>query len=151
MGFIDVFSEKYAELHEALLEVVDSLDAEGLNWFPYEGSNSVAVLVTHTLGNELETLRTVAGDPTARNRAAEFEVRDATPESLRKLIGQARAVHGDVAPRITPERLETLMVRPAASTDTPYSGLYHLVHSLSHAREHLGQAWVTRDLWRLRS
>jgi len=112
--------------------------------------NFIAVLVTHLLGNQVETLRTVRQQPSDRNRAAEFAVDDASQADLVTLVDKARAVLVELAPEITSAQLDRLVRRPAAP-DTVYSGLYQLKHSITHAREHLGQIWMTRDLWKANS
>lgn len=147
MAFVGEYIDMYGEVHDSLVEVIESLAADGLNWEPYGGTNSIAILVAHTLGNHLETLRTVRGIPTARNRDAEFQIDAATRADLLALVAEARDVMADLAPQITPEQLEKMTVRPSRSKTTPQTGMRHLMHSLAHAREHLGQIWVTRDLW----
>ncbi|HEV3233369.1 MAG TPA: DinB family protein [Candidatus Dormibacteraeota bacterium] len=151
MAYLEVFQEQYREVYGALLEVIASLPAEAMDWPPYTNANSIAVLVTHILGNQLETLRTVSGVPTDRNRDAEFRVQGASSDSLRDLVVGAEAVMAQLTPQITSEQLEAMIRRPSASTSEARTGLYHLNHSIAHAREHLGQIWMTRDLWRAKS
>lgn len=146
MTYIEVFIAEYGQVHDQLTEVINSLPDEALNWKPYAGGNSIAVLATHLVGNQVETLRTVREQPSDRNRPAEFAVDDASQAGLLALVDDARAVLAELAPQITPEQLERLVRRPAAP-DNAYPGLYQLSHSVTHAREHVGQIWMTRDLW----
>jgi hypothetical protein len=60
---------------------------------------------------------------------------------------EAQAVFPELTPRVTPEELEATVTRPSAVRVIERSGLYTLNHSVVHAREHLGQIWMTRDLW----
>jgi hypothetical protein len=55
-------------------EEIRGLDAEALNWTPGPETNSIAVLVTHLLGSEMEMWRIVRGLPSDRDRASEFVV-----------------------------------------------------------------------------
>ncbi len=150
MTYLEVFVDQYRDVYRDLLEVIDSLPEEALNWAPYPEGNSIAVLATHLLGNQLETLRAVKGQPTSRNRSAEFEIDAASVAELRGLVAEAEAVMTELTPQITPRELDAMVRRPARA-DTAHPGLYQLNHSITHAREHLGQIWMTRDLWKARS
>jgi uncharacterized damage-inducible protein DinB len=150
MTYLEVFADQYRDTHRELLDVIHSLPDGALNWVAYAGGNSIAVLVTHILGNQLETLRVVRGQPSSRTRSAEFEVDQASAADLRALLVEAQAIFEELTPRITPEELEATVTRPSAVRVIERSGLYTLNHSVVHAREHLGQIWMTRDLWNLR-
>jgi uncharacterized damage-inducible protein DinB len=149
--YLEVLQDQWRMAHSDILEIIDNLPEEALNWVPYAGGNSIAVLVTHVLGNQLETLRTVRGQPTDRDRAAEFKVDQATAADLRVLVSEAEAVSGQLIPQITSEELDALVRRPNAPRINNRSGLYTLNHSIVHAREHVGQITLTRDLWKARS
>jgi uncharacterized damage-inducible protein DinB len=151
MQYVQVFAEQFRDVHRELARIVDELSDEALNWIPYPGANSIAVLVTHVLGNELETLRVVRGLPTDRVRAAEFEVSSASSGGLLALLAEAEAVSAELTPQLTAEDLDRMVRGPAALGDTAHSGLYQLEHSLAHASEHYGQICMTRDLWGARS
>jgi uncharacterized damage-inducible protein DinB len=151
MQYVQVFAEQYQDVYRELLESIDSLPQEALNWVPCPGANSVAVLVTHILGNQLETLRAIRGEPTSRNRTAEFEVLGATAADLLALVVEAEAISAQITPQITPAQLDAVVNRPSATRVVNRSGLYTLAHSIVQAREHLGQIWLTRDLWRAQS
>jgi uncharacterized damage-inducible protein DinB len=150
MTYVEVFALQYGEVYEQLVDVIEDLSDEALNWRPYAGGNSIAVLVTHTLGNQVETLLAVSQRASNRDRKAEFAVDHATQADLLATVEGARAVLADLAPRITPEQLDAMVRRPAAA-DSEHPGLYQLNHSITHAREHLGQIWMTRDLWKAKS
>jgi hypothetical protein len=149
VGFVETYAVMFGKVHDAFAEVISSLPDEALTWVPYEGTNSIAVLVTHVIGNQLETLRTMRSLPSDRDRAAEFTITDATRADLLARLEAARGVLADLAPQVTPEELETLVSRPSANE--ALSGMHQLMHSVAHAREHLGQAWMTRDLWERRA
>jgi uncharacterized damage-inducible protein DinB len=144
--FLQAFVEQYRALHRVLREEVTNLTPETLAWIPCDGANSISVLVTHMLGNEMESVRTVAGVPSDRVRAREFEVRGAGATELVALVDRAEGVLEELAPRITAERLGAMHVRPNALDQTPHTGTHILMHSLAHAREHTGQLLLTRQL-----
>ena len=144
--FMRAFVDQYRGVHRAIREQISDLDPATLAWAPCEGANSIAVLVTHTMGNEVEAVRTVAGVGSDRIRAREFEVRDADVASLLALVDRADATLDELAPSIGGEQLTADHVRPAALDRTPKPGVHVLMHSLAHAREHLGQIMLTRQL-----
>ncbi len=143
---MQAFVEQYRALHRVLREEIANLTPETLAWVPCEGANSIAVLVTHMLGNEMESVRTVAGVASDRVRAREFEVRSAAAAELVALIDRAEGILEELAPSITAERLGAMHVRPNALDQTPHTGTHILMHSLAHAREHTGQLLLTRQL-----
>lgn len=150
MTLVRAFVDHYHALHRTLKSELEGVSHEELNWVPLEGANSVAVLVTHLLGNEVETLNVVKGNATHRNRSAEFAVRGATRDQLLALIDQADATLHELGPRIQPDELEASFVRPAALDPTPRAGIFLLIHSLTHAREHFGQILLTKQMYSAR-
>lgn len=144
--FLTAFVDQYRTLHRVLREQVQNLDTETLAWTPCEGANSIAVLVTHMLGNEVESVRTVAGVASDRVRAREFEPRRVEAADIIALVDRAEGVLEELAPRIDENQLSADHVRPNALDQTPHSGTYILMHSLAHAREHTGQLLLTRQL-----
>ena len=134
--------ELFRELHEKLREQVRDLDQDALNWSPVPGANSIAVLVTHSIGSEREMLRAIRQVRMPRDRDAEFKSR-AGSASLLEMI--------DAADKDLDEFLE-----PATGTDLtemrprgdrpPRPGLNWLVNNYGHVREHLAQIELTRQL-----
>src|ERR1700693_71844 len=147
MSLIAAFVEQYQAVHRAVLNAIQDLSPEALNWIPCPGANSIAILVTHLVGSELETVRTVAGVRTQRDREAEFAVADARTSQLVELVEDADTVFGGLAAQIGQAELEALRIRPSALDRTSRSGTYLLLNSLAHAREHLGQVFLTRQLY----
>src|SRR2546430_12550230 len=75
-------------LHEGFREQVRGLDHGTLNWSPLPKANSIAVLVTHTLGSEREMLRALRSIATERDRESEFKA-EAESADLLALLDQA--------------------------------------------------------------
>src|SRR5213078_5393211 len=84
----DAFKTLFHELHDKLREQVRGLDQGTLNWRPLPKANSIAVLVTHSLGSEREMLRSVRLVATERDRESEFRV-EAEAEDLLAVLDQA--------------------------------------------------------------
>ena len=131
------------DVHDKLREITSGMDAEALNWKPHPEANSIAVLVTHTLGSEREMLAAVRGVTVARDRPSEFRA-EANAGDLAALIDRADAELVDHIRAITPEDLTT--PRPRGDRP-PRPGLDWLVTNYGHAREHLAQVELTRQLY----
>ncbi|MGH7124537.1 MAG: DUF1572 family protein [Stellaceae bacterium] len=144
--FMSAFVDQYRLVHHVIREEIQNLDEGALGWIPCTGANSIAVLVTHLLGNEVESARTVAGAASDRDRAKEFEARQVGLAQLTALVDRADQILDDLTPRIGPAQLSANHVRPSALDKTPRSGTHVLMHSLAHAREHVGQLLLTSQL-----
>ena len=137
----------FQEVHDKFREIVAGLDREALNWKPHPEANSIAVLVTHTLGSEREMLAAVRGVIVDRHRPSEF-VAEADGKQLAELIDRADAHLGEHGGALTAEDMTT--ARPRGDRP-PRPGLEWLVTNYGHAREHLAQIELTRQLYSDRS
>ena len=132
---------------ERLVDLASALDEAGLNWRPpAPGTNSVYALAVHTLGNAEENiLATLGGQPVNRQREDEFSGR-----------GSSSAAIQDQWRRLRQEVTTTLSRLRSADLDRNYAhprrggltGREVLLIVARHAAEHLGQAELTRDLYR---
>ena len=140
---VEAFGKLFKELHERLREQVRGLDAGTLNWRPLPRANSVAVLVTHTIGSELEMIRSVRSIPTSRDRDSEFKA-ESDADHLLEMI--------DAADREMDEQIAALtaadLAEPRARGDrAPRPGIEWLTSNYGHAREHLAQIELTKQLY----
>jgi hypothetical protein len=135
-------TEQFKAVHDDLRKEVRGMDTESLNWKPAPETNSVAVLVVHTLGSEAEVYRIVAKVPSDRDRPAEFRVAENEADLLAKL-DEADALIDDLAGRISAEELEAIYAR---GDRTPQTGLHWLLTNYGHAREHLAHIQLTKQL-----
>ena len=133
----------YHGVHDSLREHVRGLDHGTLNWRPLPKSNSIAVLVTHTLGSEREMIRALRLQPTDRDRESEFKVELEAADLLGMLDQADRELDQHLA-ALTPEDLMEL--RPRG--DRPARpGIQWLLANYGHAREHLAQLELTKQLY----
>jgi hypothetical protein len=144
---ISVVIAQLQELHSELRLEVANRDDKSLNWTPCPGANSVATIVTHTLGSEAETLRAVAGVPGSRNRNAEFSMGSQSQADLLDQIRQADSLLDDLAPTLTDDRALTPTALPTLSSDDRRPGMTWLIGNLGHAREHMGHLRLTVQLF----
>lgn len=136
-------ADLFRSVHQQLREIVRDRDDEALNWSPGPDLNSIAVIVVHTLGSELDTLLFVRDLKSDRDRDAEFQVHANDADMLLDAIDRADAALMEHAPAITASDLEATRSRPGRE---PQTGLHWLLNNYGHAREHLGHLHVTVQL-----
>lgn len=137
------FGGLFKSLHERFREQVRDLDHGTLNWRPLPKANSIAVLVAHSLGSEREMIRAVRSLPTDRDRDSEFRV-EAEAEELLQLLDRAdREIEQHLAEMTEQDLVED---RPRKDHE-PHTGLFWLISNYGHAREHLAQIELTKQLY----
>jgi hypothetical protein len=149
-GFADTFVLLYRQIHDELRQEVSALDPQALDWVPGPDTSSISTLVVHLLGSENEVLQIVRGLPSDRDRASEFSAQVEDPEDLLSRIDHTDRLLERVGPQITDEDLAILRgVRPTAAVRNraPRTGLFWLLNSYGHAREHLAQLQLTKQLF----
>jgi hypothetical protein len=137
----------FGQLHDQIRHAIAGLDDVAVNWAPGAETNSIATIVTHVVGSEAETIRTVAGVTDVRDREAEFTRPSQTREQLVGVLARADLLLAAMGPRIDAERLRARVALPTLPSDEQRSGLAWLVGNYGHAREHLGQIQLTAQLY----
>jgi hypothetical protein len=147
--FVATLISIYQQVHDELRYEVSGLYEAALRWVPGPDTNSISTIVVHLLGSEAEVLQIVRGLPADRDRASEFSARVEDPEELLSRIAALDQLLEESGPQITDEDLATLRVRPSAVRNrTPRTGLFLLLNSYGHAREHLAHLQLTKQLFR---
>jgi hypothetical protein len=147
-GFADTFVSLYQEIHDQLRDEVSGLSELALSWVPGPDTTPIFTLVVHILGSESEVLQIVRGLPSDRDRASEFSAQMGDQEELKSRIQAADRLLAELGPQISDQDLATLRVRPSAVRNrTPRTGLFWLLNSYGHAREHLAQLQLTKQLF----
>ena len=134
----------YRQLHDELRSAVDGLSDDQVHWVPCDGANSIAVLIVHTLGSEAETLECIAAHPVERDRDAEFVDGPLTVKDLLSRLDEADALLADVA-RSAPD-LGRNFALPTLPAEERRPAMTWLIANYGHAREHLGQVLLTKQL-----
>ncbi len=137
---LDLFRSVYRSMDEEIRD----LTPEALQWTPAPETNSIAVLVVHTIGSAEEVIRIVRALESHRDREAEFVPNDLTLTALRDRIARAGAFLDDVATGVTTDDLAALRSRPNRDPET---GVYWLLQNYGHAREHLAHIQLTKQVY----
>lgn len=136
---------------DELRTAIDGCSAEQLNRRPGgEDSNGLAVLVTHSLYSTRSWLSLATGaDLPPRDRPAEFQVIEDDPgafmASFDDIAAECGAILGGDLP-FDAARVGTAPWRPGDLVDEPVTAGWALLHALSHLREHVGHAQLTRQI-----
>ena len=137
----------FRQLHEQIRNEISDLDDAGVNWVPTPGANSIATIVTHIVGSEAETIQCVAGVPCDRDRGAEFLLGDRPRHDIVDNLAEADHLITDMTPRIDRGRLHAEFSLPTLPDSERRSGLTWLIGNYGHAREHVGQIQLTKQLY----
>ena len=139
----EAFGKLFHDVHESLRGQVRDLDHGTLNWRPLPKANSIAVLVTHTLGAQREMIRAVRSIPSERDREAEFKA-EADSARLLEMIDESDRDLSEMIAALTPADLTEM--RPRGDRP-PRPGIEWLVSNYGHSREHIAQIDLTKQLY----
>jgi len=148
--FLQDYLERLTDLHQGILDSIDDLPSEALDWTPLRETNgdmnSINVLVTHLCGAERYWVGDVAlSDPSERVRTTEFEVRGMNAEILAEKIFAATAYARSAMEKLDIEDLALEKIR--LRDGRPVTAGWALLHALEHTALHLGHIQITRQLW----
>jgi hypothetical protein len=130
-------------VHDGMRAQVRDVDTGTLNWKPLPLANSIAVLITHSLGSEREMIRAVRKLETERDRDAEFKA-EANAAELLELLDRADRDLDEHLGALTPADLTEM--RPRGDRP-PRPGIDWLISNYGHVREHLAQIELTKQLY----
>lgn len=144
-------------LRESLVMLRDALDGlpvEAMDWCPVPGTNSMTVLVTHSitstrfwLGNGCGRVGSISAYR-AGERARSFQESGRDPATLGLAIhdfadeAEAMLSKADVS-----SILATIDWTAEDPSEPVRTGIEALFRALTHLREHVGQVQLMRDLW----
>jgi uncharacterized damage-inducible protein DinB len=147
LPFLADYFETLRNLHADIERALDGLPPEALDWSPGLEMNSLSVLATHVAGSERYWIGDVAGgNPSGRDREAEFRVQDLKAEALAARLAETLAHSQAVLERLTLHDLEVQRASPMHD-NRAFSVGWSLAHALEHTAQHLGQMQLTRQLW----
>ena len=139
----------FGRVHDQVREEIAGLDEGGLNRVPGPDTNSIATIVTHVVGSEAETIRAVAGVAAERDRDGDITHPLRTLVQLTDALEQADLLLTVVGSQIDADRLRARLSLPTLPAEDQGSGITWLVANYGHAREHVGQIQLTKQLYGL--
>jgi uncharacterized damage-inducible protein DinB len=144
--FLSSLESQHAEIERA----IDGLPQAALDWSPGPDMNTVAVLVVHLTGAERYYLGDViAGEPSNRDRPAEFQTRGLDANTLKARLQTATDYARRVLEGLTLEDLETKRTVPRDGSQRSVASCLLTVET--HTALHAGHIQLTRQLWEQRN
>lgn len=149
-SFYQDYLQRLTDLHQGILNAVEGLSPEALDWTPIRKTtsdmNSINVLVTHLCGAERYWIGEVAcGDPSGRVRENEFRVSGMDAETLAERINIMTAYAHSALNKLS---LDDLPKEKSRLNDgRPVTVGWALLHALEHTALHLGHIQITRQMW----
>ena len=145
--FYEDLFDRFHELHAEIIKNLDGLPQEALDWQSGPEMNSICVLVVHLTGAERYWIGDVVmGDPSIRNREAEFQV---TGLDAGALIQRIKDVEAYIAQSFVKLELQDLEKRHRnPSNGRELTTAWALTHALEHTAIHLGHIQLMRQLWK---
>jgi hypothetical protein len=148
--FFEILYGRFHELHGGIEQALDALPEEALDWKPGPEMNTVSVLITHLTGAERFLIGDVVmGEPSNRNREAEFLAKGLGKNALIRRLGDTDAYIKGAFEKISLADLETERMNPRHGKMV--STAWALLHALEHAGIHLGHIEMTVQLWQKRT
>lgn len=143
--FFTDFINLLEQRHHEILDALEGLPADALDWSPGTDMNSISVLVTHLTGAERYWIGDVAAqDPKERDREAEFQVHDVAMDVLKTRLNNNLEYARQSLGKFTLQDLQSSRVARKGQT---FTVAWALLHALEHTTLHLGQIQLTRQLW----
>ena len=144
--FFKDYIERLQALHFDVIRELEGSTLETLNWVPGPGMNSLSVLVVHLTGAERYWIGDVAmGEPSGRDRAAEFLVKDIEFNTLKARLDDSVQYIRAALERLALQDLERVCVSPRDGHE--FTVAWVLLYIQAHTALHLGHIQITRQLW----
>lgn len=145
--FYEVMLEQFRELHTEVVKALDELPPEAMDWSPGPEMNSISVLVMHFTGAERYYVGDVAcGDPSFRDREAEFRTKGMDAAALKQRIADLDAYEATAFESLKVRDLETFKVSPRNGQTVTVA--YALLHALDHTAVHIGHIEILTQQWK---
>jgi hypothetical protein len=141
-----------ADSLEQLRRNVEGLPVAALNWTPTTTeSNSIGAIVTHATGSTRNWVyRALGQTPPTRDRASEFLGTVEEPAALLERIASIERECLDLLDASTTFDADATLEGGTGFTVVPperVTAAWALLHGVDHLREHVGQLFLTRQLW----
>ena len=138
---------------DMLRDAIDGLPPEALAWTPAPNTNSMAVLVRHSLSALPFFFACSVGkvgsikEYRATDRAEAFTVLGGTADELKQLIAGAMPQLERLLENGTQANLDAMVEWPTEDPTFKRTGGEALINIVGHLREHVGHTQLMRDIW----
>lgn len=146
--FYDDLYNRFHEIHTDLVQTIEGLPPQALDWVPGREMNSINVLIVHLTGAERYLIGVVLDEPPERDRDEEFKAHGLSLELLKERISGADEYTHQGLLRLSSKDLTSVHLSPR-SQKTVTAG-WAILHALEHTAIHLGHVQLTRQLWEQR-
>ena len=137
---------RLSALHAEIAHAIEGLPQAALDWVPGAEMNSLGVLVVHLAGAERYWIGdVVGGDPSGRDRNAEFRTSGMDGAVLKQRLDDSLAYVRGVLEQLTLPELEATRASPRDGRE--FTVAWCLAHALEHTAIHLGHIQIIRQLW----
>jgi uncharacterized damage-inducible protein DinB len=137
----------FHRLHLDIVDCIESLSQEELDWKPGPEMNSIGVLVTHLAGAERYWIGDVVlQDPSGRDREAEFRTQGLDAAILMQRLEDIDVYTRTALERLSLRDLETF--RSSPRDGQRFTVAWALAHALEHTAIHAGHIQMTSQLSR---
>lgn len=143
---ISTYLDVLTALRGKVLKTLQEAKPEAWNWTPLKGeTNSLYVLATHAVGAEHGWIYEImAGGEQTRNRPAEFQ---ATSHDLGELYARYAKVAQETESVLRTRSSQSLARTLFREGYGEISERWIVLHIIQHYSEHLGQMYLTKQLW----
>jgi uncharacterized damage-inducible protein DinB len=133
-------------LRAKMLGTLEDAGPAAWNWTPTsDNSNSLYVLATHAIGSEHGWIFEILGQgDKTRDRASEFRAAAHDLGELHASYARVAQETQDLLATLTGDDLVKTRFREGYGQ---VSGRWILLHVIAHYSEHLGQMYLTKQLW----
>jgi hypothetical protein len=144
--FFAALSDRFHDMHGEILHDLETLPDQALDWKPGSEMNSIAVIVMHLTGAERFLIGDVImGEPSNRNRDAEFKAVGLTRQQLVDRLNQTESYLNVCFEKLTLEDLSTMHLHPRHGDQVSVS--WAVLHALDHVATHVGHIQMTVQMW----
>lgn len=129
---------------------IDGLPVEALNWRPTSATNSIAIIVAHTLGATRLWLNLAVGQPLPeRDRDSEFRASAEDAASFMQMFDQLSSECLAALNSVESVDWSAMRATQGRGGDAPAEvpAAYAIMHVTEHLRGHVDQVSLMRQLW----
>jgi uncharacterized damage-inducible protein DinB len=146
--FFEAMYDRFHELHQEIEQALKALPSDVLDWKPGAEMNSISVILTHLTGAERFLIGDVVmGEPSNRNREAEFEVEGLAKQDLLDRLTEVDGYIKGAFEKMSLPDLESYRTHPRNGKQVSVS--WAILHALEHTATHLGHIQLTVQLMQL--